>query len=559
MFRSRRHTDVEIVVDDRTFQCHKTILAAVSPYFDAMFASGMKEAIDGVVHIHDVSGAIFENILNFIYTGQRLVTTDNVEELLKAAAVFQVKFLHDKCESFLLEKVCPENCIGAWKLAKAYDCPTLCVKSWNLLLEHFADTCRSEEFIMLDAEDIISIITNDNLVVANEEVVCDSVLRWYNSDQASRKDKTIQIFEHLRLPLLGSEYLLHEIESMNIVVENPRCREVVKEAISYQMLLARRPEYNSPRIAFRRHSNYEEVLVIIGGYNSTGDKMVDILTFSFLQHKWFKLTPLPYVLGREFASCVYGNDIFVSGGSQKPEGLLRFRSDINDWYKGTSLIRSRRRHAMVAVGGSIYILGGYDDNQTDETARTLSEIEEYDINARNWKRSGNLSMAVRSMTAAVSKEKILVFGGILPDDKETDAIQAFDTRLLTSYLLTGMPSKCKLSKAVVRDKQTYVFCTDGNILEVSENGECHSLQMLENFNRRRFGAVHFRGNILIIGGETGNVVHQDMMTFNPDTKEVKTDNLPTIPTRANFGGLIIVLQKKFLSRQYRYPDVPSTQ
>jgi len=36
--------DVEIVVNNRKFRCHKAFLAAISPYFRAMFTGGMIES-----------------------------------------------------------------------------------------------------------------------------------------------------------------------------------------------------------------------------------------------------------------------------------------------------------------------------------------------------------------------------------------------------------------------------------------------------------------------------------------------------------------------------------
>jgi hypothetical protein len=118
---------------------------------------------------------------------------------------------------------------------------------------------------------------------------------------------------------------------------------------------------------------------------------------------------------------------------------------------------------MVALGGSIFVLGGYDDNIKDEPSKTLSSVEEYDINPRAWKKAGHLPIAVRSMSSTVSKEKIFVFGGILSDDKETKAIQYFDTRLQSSCVVANLPSPSKLSRAIVSDKNMHVVCTDGNV------------------------------------------------------------------------------------------------
>lgn len=550
MYRHDRHTDTQLKVGDETFKCHRVVLASASPYFDAMFSSGMLESQNGTVNIHDCSVDVFRNILDFVYSGRKVVTFDNCEDLLKAAAIFQMRQLHEKCEQYLLSNLTPDNCLGAWKLAKSYDCPALCKKAWLLILMNFTDICRTEDFMFLDKDELIKIITDDNLNVTNEEVVCDSIFRWYEKDMAERKEDTINLFEYLRLPLLGSEYLLHEVEPMELVRESSRCRDIVKEAITYHMLPARRSEFNSARIAFRNNLTMEEVLIVLGGYNSQSEKVVDVFAFSFLQQKWFFLTPMLFPLGREFASCVYGNDIFVSGGSQKLDCLLRYRSENNEWYRCTSPVQGRRRHAMVALGGSIYVLGGFDDNIKEESSKTLSSVEEYDINQRTWKKGGHLPIAVRSMSSTVSKEKIFVFGGILADDKETKSIQYFDTRLQSSCVVESLPSPCKLSRAIVSDKSMYVVCTDGNVICVSEDGTCNVAITIPNFQRRRFCAIHHKGCILILGGESGNSIHQNIISVDLTTKRVDQSQTTIIPPRANFAGLKIVVQKKFLTREF---------
>jgi hypothetical protein len=44
-----RHSDVEDIVQKKSFRCHKVVLVSVSQYFDAMFLS----CYDGVVHLQD--------------------------------------------------------------------------------------------------------------------------------------------------------------------------------------------------------------------------------------------------------------------------------------------------------------------------------------------------------------------------------------------------------------------------------------------------------------------------------------------------------------------------
>ena len=551
MYFTGRHTDTEVIVHGKSFRCHKVVLASVSQYFDAMFSSGMRECYDGVVQLQEIEDTTFDTILSFIYSGKLIINTENAEELLKASTLFQIKILHRKCEDFLLQHITADNCIGAWKLAKSFECKELTKKAWYHILEYFTEVCITDDFNFLDYEDIMAIITDDNLQVANEEIVCDSVFRWYRFDKEARKEHTQNLFEYLRLPLLGSEYLLQEVEPMELVVDNQRCRDIVKEAISYQMLPSRRPDFNSPRVVFRRYANMEEVLVVIGGYNASGEKVTDVMAYSFCKKRWFALMSLPWKLGREFAACVYGNDIYVSGGSQKLDSLLQYRSDLNEWTRCSNMLQGRRRHAMVAVGESLFVLGGYDDNQKEESNRTLSDIGEYGISSRIWGSVGSLITPVRSMTAAVSKEKIFIFGGNLSDEKETNIVQCFETRLHTCTRVDDLPYKCKLSRAVVCDKRVFIVCTDGNVLALTDDVVCKRVAKIRDFNRRRFGAIHHKGNILILGGECGSTVHKDIFTFNPDTEETALIAKRNVPMRANFGGLKLVMHKKFLSHEVK--------
>jgi len=49
---------------------------------------------------------------------QVMVTSLNVEELLPAADQFLIKYVKDKCCSFLRKKLTPANCIGIRQYAK---------------------------------------------------------------------------------------------------------------------------------------------------------------------------------------------------------------------------------------------------------------------------------------------------------------------------------------------------------------------------------------------------------------------------------------------------------
>ncbi|XP_041368123.1 kelch-like protein 24 [Gigantopelta aegis] len=551
MYKEQRHTDIEVKVKDTTFECHKLVLAAMSPYFDAMFYSGMIECTDNVVRLQNLSASTFESVLSFLYLGKCHIHTENVEDLLKASAMFQIGMLTQMCELFLVNHVDPENCIAMWKLASMHRCKILEHTSFSFILSNIQDIMNTDNFNRLDKDELLLIISHDELNVANEEIVCDAIFTWYKSDDVARKSDFEDLFEHLRLPLVSSEYLVNNVDSLEVVTSSKKCQEIVKEAISYHMLPARRHEIVSPRVIYRKHALHEEVLVVLGGYSQSGQKVIDVLGYSFRQEKWFILCPLIYKLGREYACCVYGNDIYVSGGSQRLQSLVRFSAEYNQWQRCASMAQGRRRHAMVAVGESLFVIGGYDDKTNDELKRTLIDIEEYNISTSCWYTVGTLVKPVRSMSSAVSKEKILIFGGLLRGEHETAAIQSYDTRTQSCTIVGDLPLCCKLTRSVTFDKRILIFCTDGTVIEVTTDLKFRVFAKIANFTRRRFGVIVHDQMVLILGGESGEKVLRDILMFNPESKTVVSHtNLQMAPARANFGCAKIVMKKRNLTMEW---------
>ena len=105
LFESKEMTDVAInVADEKTFFCHKLVLAARSPVFKAMFQAATKECEIGKVFLSDVSSEGFRNILEFIYRGT--LSTNDIEndmwtELKQGAEKLQLDLLKRMCEERL--------------------------------------------------------------------------------------------------------------------------------------------------------------------------------------------------------------------------------------------------------------------------------------------------------------------------------------------------------------------------------------------------------------------------------------------------------------------------
>ncbi|KAM9356891.1 transcriptional regulator Kaiso [Symphorus nematophorus] len=81
--------DVTIIIQDKKFRAHKTILSASSTYFHQLFSVAGQ-----VIELNFIRAEIFEQILNYIYSSKIVrVRSDMLEELINAGQILGVKFI----------------------------------------------------------------------------------------------------------------------------------------------------------------------------------------------------------------------------------------------------------------------------------------------------------------------------------------------------------------------------------------------------------------------------------------------------------------------------------
>ncbi|OWF54181.1 hypothetical protein KP79_PYT18926 [Mizuhopecten yessoensis] len=94
---------------------------------------------------------------------------------------------------------------------------------------------------------------------------------------------------------------------------------------------------------------------------------------------------------------------------------------------------ARKHHCMVVVRQSVYVLGGYRENDSwNSSMEILRSVIMYTFSSSedgNWEECGSLCRPVAKATAAISKTNIFIFSGISLEDPDNvcDIIQCFDT------------------------------------------------------------------------------------------------------------------------------------
>ncbi|MFT7808616.1 speckle-type POZ protein-like A isoform X1, partial [Arapaima gigas] len=104
-----RFTDCSLYVGGQEFKAHKSILAARSPVFNAMFEHEMEESKKNRVDISDVDPDVFKEMMGFIYTGKAPNLDKMADNLLAAADKYALERLKVMCEEALCSSLSVEN------------------------------------------------------------------------------------------------------------------------------------------------------------------------------------------------------------------------------------------------------------------------------------------------------------------------------------------------------------------------------------------------------------------------------------------------------------------
>ncbi|XP_041102722.1 zinc finger and BTB domain-containing protein 47-like [Polyodon spathula] len=92
--------DIVLVRQKNTFPAHKGVLAAYSQFFHSLFTQN-KQLQRVELSLEALTSQGLQQILNFIYTSKLLVNSCNVQDVLNAAAVFQMSDIVTSCQELI--------------------------------------------------------------------------------------------------------------------------------------------------------------------------------------------------------------------------------------------------------------------------------------------------------------------------------------------------------------------------------------------------------------------------------------------------------------------------
>lgn len=157
------------------------------------FTGDMKENTSKEIVLHDMDATAIELLLDYAYTGEIVITPENVQVLLPASGLLQIQDVREACCRFLMRQLHPTNCLGIRSFADTHSCKELHHKSHCFALQNFQQVVGTEEFLLLPLNEVEGLISNGQLNISSEEDVFTAVLNWVKHDLNQRSQYIFKV------------------------------------------------------------------------------------------------------------------------------------------------------------------------------------------------------------------------------------------------------------------------------------------------------------------------------------------------------------------------------
>ncbi|XP_043960554.1 kelch repeat and BTB domain-containing protein 12-like isoform X3 [Gambusia affinis] len=400
-------TDVVLLAEGISFPCHKVVLSAFSPYFQAMFTCGLKETRGGEVALRDTAAQSLELLLKYMYSAELPLCNDNIQGVAAAAFLLHVDGAFRLCQSHMEAHMDASNCVGLYYWARDLGATDLADCALKYICQHFTQVCEEEEVLDLDSQRLGTLLGSDDLNISQEELVLELVLRWVERHRNNSQSETqaVELLRRVRLELVDPGFL----------------RKARRRNPTYYIPSPLRDCGGQGQVTAGAVTRDSSILVAVEAEDQHRRKRLDIYKYSNSEEKiWVKLCSAPY---RDmYALGLVGDALYLIGGQMKVRNHYVITDNVDRWSlkRGGSWLSfaplplALACHCTVSLKERLYVLGGWtpQDQPDDEPDKLSNRVFRFDPSKDSWTECARMKYSRYRCGTAVLNGEIYILGGI---------------------------------------------------------------------------------------------------------------------------------------------------
>ncbi|XP_060872578.1 ring canal kelch homolog [Metopolophium dirhodum] len=503
---------------------HKVILASASPYFHEKFTN-LSEKNKDLVVIGELDSTTLQLLVEFVYSGKIVVTERNVQDLLPAANLLLLNDVNEACCEFLQEQLHPTNCLGIKAFANLHCCSKLLTSSVLYIQQNFSRVVEGDEFLSLSSEEVVMLISSDELAVPSEGKVVECVIRWVKYDLDSRKCNLPQLMEHVRLPLASKNYIDSKVVKEPLLNNCLKCKEYIDEALHFHFL---KRNQSDQVITIPEGIQYKprlgnKVILVVGGYGHTTSAAGSTEWYDPKNNQWY-FGPI-MITRRDGAGLAVLDDhfVFAMGGHSigsivQSVDVLDLFSEPTCWKPTVDMLIKRTEFGVGVINSYLYAVGGYDGTNS------LNSAEKFDCGTKEWRMISSMSTARADLGAGVLNNLLYAVGGYDYSSGEVlNSVECYHPSLDKWTPVAEMCVRRYGASVGVLDGVLYVV-GGFNGLECQKSVEAYRPSTGVwttvddmNFPRQNAGVVALDGLLYVIGGDYADTTYDSVEYYDPNS------------------------------------------
>lgn len=122
-FKNQKYTDLLIACGGKTLKAHQLVVGTASPVFEALLNVKKEENGETVLTVDDVPPDVFEDMLEYFYTGRITMDYVKAKNLLEPGTKYELTDLLDMCLCKIDNSLSVSNAVEVFTLFDKYEGP----------------------------------------------------------------------------------------------------------------------------------------------------------------------------------------------------------------------------------------------------------------------------------------------------------------------------------------------------------------------------------------------------------------------------------------------------
>ncbi|XP_016658264.1 ring canal kelch homolog isoform X1 [Acyrthosiphon pisum] len=535
--------DIQLKTDDDTIVfAHKVVLVSASSYFHKIFTN-LDECNKNLVNITELDSTVLQLLINYIYTGEILVTKKNVKGLLAAANHLQLGYVKNVCAEFLQSQMDPSNCLSIKAFANLHDCMELLSSSEEYIKKQFLEVVKYDEFLSLSSVEVIKLISCSEIVVPIEEKVYECVINWVKHELGFRKDFLPELMEHVRLSLTSKQYILEKIVNETLLKNNPKCNNYVKEALHFHLLKSVNP-FTNPQTIWskpRQSGDLRKVILVLGRSESTNNFSIN--WYDPTTNIWQRALDMRKGWLPVHLALIANQFVFGVGSSNTKNSecvkMLDLHSQTSSWLPMDDMSIGRMGLGVGVLNNCVYAVGGYDD-----TNYSLNSVEVFDVSIQEWRTLSSMSSMRSYVGFGILNNLLYAVGGYDSSSMQRlKSVECYDPSIDTWKLVAELSiCRSRVGVGVLEGVMYAIGGWNGSVTHKSvevytESSKVWTIITDMHFCRKSPTVVALHGLLYVMGGTDEDSTNLDSLEiYNP-----KTNTWKLVESSLNDVGLIEII------------------